>query len=242
MSFYQVYKKIKDYDFNHIFDRTSEEDIIDILHKNTITDDDFLHLLSPVTEKHLEKVALKAHDLSLKHFGKAVVLYTPMYLANYCVNRCAYCSFNRQNTIERRKLTYNEIEEEAKAITSTGLKHILILTGECRKTTPVDYIVNAVKRLKKYFHAIAIEIYPLTEDEYKMVIDAGGVDSLTVYQEVYDEEIYDKVHLSGPKKNYKYRLDAAERACKQKIRGVNIGALLGLNDWRKEIFFYRHAC
>ncbi|QUI23394.1 2-iminoacetate synthase ThiH [Vallitalea pronyensis] len=236
MSFYHVYQTIRDDDFYPMHDQTSEKDMMTILHKNILTEDDFLRLLSPMAEMYLEQAAQKAHALSLQYFGKTVLLYTPMYLANYCVNRCVYCSFNTQNVIERRQLTYNEIEEEAKAIASTGLKHILILTGECRKTTPVAYIVNAVKRLKKYFDSVGMEIYPLTEEEYKTVINAG-VDSLTVYQEVYDETIYDNVHLSGPKKDYKYRLDAPERACRQKIRSVNIGPLLGLNDWRKEIFF-----
>jgi len=89
--------------------------------------------------------------------------------------------------------------------------------------------------LKKYFNSISIEIYPLNQNEYEKVI-SEGVDGLTVYQEVYDRDIYDKIHLAGPKKDYLYRLNAPERACKAGIRSVNIGALLGLNDWRIEIF------
>jgi len=139
------------------------------------------------------------------------------------------------NKIDRHILSTNEIEREAKTIAATGLKHILILTGESAHHTPVSYIVDAVKILRKYFESISIEIYPLTEEEYMQVIEAGA-DGLTIYQEVYNPGIYDEVHVSGPKKNYEFRLQAPERAAVKGIRSVNIGALLGLDDWRLETF------
>ncbi|TCO77480.1 2-iminoacetate synthase ThiH [Marinisporobacter balticus] len=236
MSFYDQYINYKTFDFDHFFEQVTESDIKRILNKNRIDPYEFLALLSPSAENFLEEMAQKAQKLSLQHFGKAILLFTPMYLANYCINQCAYCGYNIQNSIKRKQLTLDEIEKEAIAISSTGLRHILILTGESPKDTPVDYIVEAVKVLKKYFDSIGIEIYPLAEEEYRKMIDAG-VDGLTVYQEVYDEVIYDHVHISGPKKNYNYRLNAPERGCKAKMRNVNIGALLGLNEWRREAFF-----
>ncbi len=181
-------------------------------------------------------MAARSKQLTLQHFGKVIFLYTPLYLANYCVNQCVYCGFNISSGIKRCKLTMEEVESEAKAIASAGLKHIVILTGESKVHSPVSYIKDCVNILKKYFTSIVIEVYPLEESEYKELIDAG-VDGLTLYQEVYDEEMYKAVHLKGPKSNYRYRLDAPERACRASMRGVNIGALLGLEDWRKEAFF-----
>lgn len=236
MSFYNEYLKYKDYDFDNFFTNVKSEDVLRALNKSKLDKYDFLALLSPAAEKHLEEMAQKAHEITLQNFGRTMLLFTPIYIANYCVNRCAYCGFNVDNKTKRKKLTMEQIEEEAKEIVKTGLKHILLLTGESPKESPVSYIVDAVKVLKKYFDSIAIEVYPLTEEEYRQVVEAG-VDRLTVYQEVYNEEIYDKVHISGPKKDYLFRLDTPERACKAKIRGVNIGALLGLDDWRKEFFF-----
>ncbi|RKD23686.1 tyrosine lyase ThiH [Caminicella sporogenes DSM 14501] len=236
MSFYYEYIKYNNFDFENFFKHVTDSDILKIIDKDKLDKYDFLTLLSPTAQKFIEKIAQKSHKLTIQHFGKTILLYTPMYLANFCVNKCSYCGFNVSNKITRKKLSTEEIETEAKAISSTGLRHILILTGESRTHTPPSYIINAVNILKKYFDSISIEIYPLTEKEYKEVID-NGVDGLTIYQEVYDENIYDKVHVSGPKKNYRFRLDAPERACKSKIRNVNIGALLGLNDWRKEAFF-----
>jgi 2-iminoacetate synthase len=138
--------------------------------------------------------------------------------------------------LERKKLSLAELEEEAKVISGTGLKHILILTGESRQMSPVSYIRDCVAVLKKYFTSISIEVYPLEESEYAELISAG-VDGLTIYQEVYDEKVYAELHPAGPKRNYRFRLEAPERACRAGIRTVNVGALLGLHNWREEAFF-----
>jgi 2-iminoacetate synthase len=194
-----------------------------------------LTLLSPAAENHLEEMAQEAQRLTLRNFGKTIQLYTPMYLSNYCENQCAYCGFNLKNKLPRKKLSLTEVEKEAAFISSTGLKHILILTGDSREMSPLSYIIDCVKVLRKYFSSISAEIYALTESEYGRIA-SEGVDGLTIYQETYDERIYDKVHTQGPKKNYVFRLDAPERAAKSGMRNVNVGVLLGLNDWRKEIF------
>lgn len=236
MSFYREYTKYTDFNFQEFLTSTTQDHIQEILAKNRLDQWDFLRLLSPVARKYLEAMAERAHQLTLQHFGKTVQLYTPLYLANHCVNRCAYCGFSVDQDIKRKQLTLEEIREEGANISKTGLRHILLLTGESKKETPLSYIIQATKVLKEYFDSIAIEIYPLTTEEYKEVIDAG-VDSLTIYQEVYDEKIYDKVHLGGPKKNYRFRLDAPERGCQAKMHQVNIGALLGLHHWTREAFF-----
>jgi len=236
MGFYDIYSRYKNFNLEDFFNKVRDEDVTRAIQKNNLDIYDFLTLLSPRAEAHLEEMAQRANNLSLQHFGKSVIVYTPIYIANHCVNRCAYCSFSIDNKIHRRQLTLDEIREESKAIHDQGLRHILLLTGESKKETPVSYIIEAVKILREYFDSIAIEIYPLTQEEYKDVIDAG-VDGLTIYQEVYDEKIYDNIHLGGPKKNYLFRLDAPERACQENIRSINIGALLGLDDWRHESFF-----
>ena len=236
MSFYNEYSKIKDFSFDNFFQKIQGNDIRRILDKDKLEPWDFLALLSPKAQVYLEQMAQRAHMLSLQNFGKTILLYTPIYISNHCVNKCVYCSFNAANNIARKKLTMQEIEAEAREISKTGLKHVLVLTGESRTQTPVSYIKDAVKVLKEYFEAVSIEIYPLTEEEYKEVINAG-VHGLVVYQEVYDEAIYDKLHPGGPKRDYHFRLDAPERACRAKMRSVNIGALLGLNHWRREAFY-----
>jgi len=181
-------------------------------------------------------MARRSQQLTFQHFGRVIFLYAPLYLANYCTNQCVYCGFNTRNKIARKKLSLEEVAREAELLAASGLKHILILTGESRIHSPVSYIRDCVKVLRNYFSSITIEIYPLEADEYKELIDAG-VDGLTIYQEVYNEETYKNLHLKGPKRDYRYRLDAPERACSASMRSVNIGALLGLDDWRVEAFY-----
>lgn len=236
MSFYELIKEYKTFNFKKFYSEVTDEIVISSIYKEKHTIEDFLILTSPKAKDYLEEMAVRANGITEKQFGKTILLYTPIYIANYCVNKCAYCGYNVENQIARKKLTMGEVEVEAKAVAAKGFKHVLLLTGESSFHTPTDYIVESVKIFKKYFSSIVIEIFPMDEEDYKKVVEAGA-DGLTVYQETYDEEVYDRVHIAGPKKDYKYRLDAPERGCKAGMRAINIGALLGLKDWREELFF-----
>lgn len=236
MSYYDIYQKYKKLSLDKILNDISSQAVKFAIDTQVQDENQLLALLSSAAENFLEDMAQKAHQLTTYNFGKTIQLYTPMYLSNYCDNQCAYCGFNTKNNVARMRLSLEEVNKEAAFISSTGLEHILILSGESRKESPPEYIKGCVRVLKKYFSSISIEIYPLTEKEYAEII-SEGVDGLTIYQEVYDEAIYEKVHNAGPKKDYLFRLDAPERAAKGGIRNINVGVLLGLNDWRKEVFF-----
>ena len=188
MSFYDVIQSYRNFDFDNYLNNVSDVDVISSLNKDKLDEYDLLNLLSKEAVKHLELMAEKANKLSIQYFGKTVCLYTPMYIANYCINKCVYCGY------------------------------------------------NVVEALKNIFPSIGIEVYPMEIEDYKHIVDRGA-EGLTVYQEVYDEAIYKKVHLKGPKSNYRFRLDAPERGAKAGMRSLSIGALLGLNDFRKETFF-----
>lgn len=236
MDFYNTFCLNKDIDFINLFGTLSDRDVERAMTRENMGLMDFLTLLAPAAGKHLEPLAQKAHETALRHFGKTIQLYTPLYVSDHCDNQCLYCSFNAKNSIARTKLTLEEVEREAALIAATGLRHILLLTGESRKESPVAYLRDCVGILKRYFHSIAIEVYPLTEAEYESLV-AQGVDGLTIYQETYDEKIYDRIHRSGPKKDFRFRLAAPERGAGCRMRQVTVGALLGLADWRKEVFF-----
>lgn len=214
----------------------SDGDVRRALNKHRLSPADMVCLLSPAAEPYLETMARKAHALTIARFGRTMVLYTPLYLSNFCTNYCRYCSFSHDNRIERRQLNYDEVETEARAIAASGLKYILILTGDAPAIAGVEYIADCCRILGRYFTAIGLEVYALTEPEYRYLIQAG-VDSLTVYQETYNESLYADLHPKGPKRDYRFRLDAPERACRAGMRAVNVGALLGLDDWRSDAFF-----
>jgi 2-iminoacetate synthase len=242
MSFYETIEKYKNIDLDNTFSSVTCGDVTIALSKEDLNVKDFIALLSPKALDRLEDIAQRAHEVTLKYFGKAIQLYTPIYVSNYCDNHCVYCGFNAKNDIPRKKLTISEVEKEAECIASTGLRHILLLTGGSREESPVSYIKGCVKVLKKYFTSISVEIYELTSEEYKELIDEG-VDGLTIYQETYNEDVYKRMHPDGPKRDYRFRLDAPERAATSGMRAINAGALFGLAPWRKEAFLAgMHAC
>ncbi len=230
-----IYKALYDYN-NFALDDISPAKVETAIAKENLTHDDLRALLSPQALPYLEDMAVKASELTRRHFGYAMLLYTPLYLANYCENKCVYCGFNCSNAISRTKLTLDEVEAEARAISAQGFSHIIILTGESQSATPVSYIADCTRVLSKYFHSISLEVYPMEENDYRAIIQAGA-DSLTVYQEVYDEAQYRRLHLSGPKADYHYRLKTPETGCKAGFHAVNIGALLGLGEWRAEGYY-----
>ncbi len=236
MSFYSVIEKYRDFNFEEYFENVTADDVKRSINERNLSPQDLLNLLSPRASAHLEEMANRARELSLKYFGRTVLLYTPMYISNYCINKCAYCGYNLDNNITRKKLTQEEIKNEAIAIAKEGCRHLILLTGESDYHSPLQYIVESINTIKEYFPSITLEVYPMTVEEYKKTIEAG-VEGLTIYQETYDEEVYDRVHLSGPKKNYRFRLDTPERGAQAGMRTISIGALLGLADFRKDAFF-----
>ena len=211
----------------------SAKDVLRALEHNTCTVEDFKALLSPAAEAFLEKMAQKAKLETGKHFGNTVYLFTPLYIANYCENYCVYCGFNCYNNVRRMKLNMEQIEHEMKVISESGMEEILILTGESRSQSSVEYIGEACKLARKYFRLVGLEIYPLNVDEYKY-LHGCGADYVTVFQETYDTDKYETLHLMGHKRVWPYRFDSQERALMGGMRGVAFSALLGLSDFRKD--------
>lgn len=208
-------------------------DVQAALQHETVTPEDFNALLSPAAEPFLEQMAQRARIETSKHFGNTVYLFTPLYIANYCENYCVYCGFNCYNHIHRMKLTKEQMEHEMKVIADSGMEEILILTGESRSMSDVKYIGEACKLARKYFCMVGVEIYPVNTDEYRYLHECG-VDYVTVFQETYDADKYETLHLLGHKRVWPYRFEAQERALMGGMRGVGFSALLGLSDFRKD--------
>ena len=127
------------------------------------------------------------------------------------------------------------MEREFAAVAETGLQEILILTGESRKKSTVEYIGKACQIARKYFRVIGLEVYPMNSDEYAY-LQTCGADYVTVFQETYNSDKYETLHLAGHKRIFPYRFNAQERALMGGMRGVGFAALLGLDDFRKDAF------
>ena len=227
----QVIREMEQYDYSQY----TRQDVLRALAHDYRTPEDFKALLSPAALPLLEEMAQQARKETRKHFGNSIYMFTPVYIANYCENYCIYCGFNCHNKIRRAQLTPEEIEKELAEIAKSGLQEILLLTGESRKKSDVKYIGEACKIARKYFRVIGLEVYPMNSQEYAYLHECGA-DYVTVFQETYHGEKYETLHLAGHKRVFPYRFNAQERALMGGMRGVGFGALLGLDDFRKDAF------
>lgn len=217
------------------YTRYTDADVRRALRKETCEVEDFKALLSPAALPHLSEMAERAHIETSRHFGNTVYIFTPLYIANYCENYCIYCGFNCYNDISRKKLSHEEIEHEMKVIADSGIEEILMLTGESKTMSDIEYIGDACRLASRYFKNVGVEIYPCNVADYRYLHECG-CDYVTVFQETYNAEKYETLHLLGHKRVFPYRFAAQERAILGGMRGVGFSALLGLADFHKDAF------
>jgi 2-iminoacetate synthase len=203
------------------------------LAKTKLSLNDFVALISPAAGEMLETLSARSQKLTQQRFGKVIRLFAPLYVSNECINNCSYCGFSRDNAILRVTLSIEEVLREARELKQQGFRNILLVAGEHPKFVSNNYLRDCVAALHAEIPSVSLEVGPMETDEYKSIV-AAGADGLVVYQETYDRAIYDKMHTAGPKKNFDWRLETAERAYAAGFRRLGIGALFGLADWRYE--------
>ncbi len=194
---------------------------------------DFATLISPGAEPFLEEMCRVSNELTLRRFGRVIRLFAPLYLSNECVNNCTYCGFSRDNRILRVTLTVDEVRREAARLIDLGFRNILLVAGEHPKFVSHSYLADCVAAVHEVVPSVSLEIGAQDTAEYRELVMAGA-DGLVVYQETYDRPTYARMHTSGPKRDFDWRLSTPERAYEAGFRRIGVGALYGLADWRKE--------
>ena len=235
-SFKDIFDK---FDWNDVLSdilQKNEQDVQQALYASKRTIEDFKALISPAAKPYLEQMAQLSYQLTKKRFGNTIQMYAPMYLSNECQNICTYCGFSMTNKIPRRTLTDEEILTEVAYLKSKGYDHILLVTGEANRTVGVSYINNAIQLIQSKFANITIEVQPLDQPDYELLIESG-LYAVLVYQETYHKEEYKKHHPKGRKSNFDYRLETPDRLGRAGIHKIGLGALFGLEDWRADSFF-----
>jgi 2-iminoacetate synthase len=233
MSFAQVLEKSDIASLRGRLDDVAPERVERALAASEVGFVDFLALISPAARPYLEPMAKRAHSLTLRRFGRVILMYAPLYLTNVCTNSCLYCGFNVNRRVPRITLSLDEIMQEAAFLKKWGFGHILLVSGEAPQVLPVARLAEILRALSGDFPSLSLEVYPLSQPAYAQMAEAGA-DGLTLYQETYDRRTYSQVHPKGRKRNFGWRLEAVERAAGVGFRRLGIGALLGLNDWRGE--------
>ncbi len=170
-------------------------------------------------------------------YGRRIVMFAPLYLSDYCVNRCSYCGYNRDNCMTRRKLSIEELTEEVRVLESLGHKRLALEAGEDPVNCPIDYILECIEAIysmkfdRGEIRRVNVNIAATTVDDYRKLKDAG-IGTYILFQETYHKPTYLEVHRGGPKRNYEWHTEAHDRAMTAGIDDVGLGVLYGLYDWR----------
>ncbi|OUR97761.1 hypothetical protein A9Q84_06055 [Halobacteriovorax marinus] len=209
--------------------------------KHSISEEEFLTLISEEANPYIEKIALRAKQLTELRHGLVKGIYIPLYLSNICHNDCTYCGFSIKNKVRRKALTAEEISIELTNIYNRGYRNILLVSAERNGFSDIDYLKSAVALAKKIgFQSIASE-FGAVDTEQASKLKRAGSDSFVLYQETFHVETYNRVHLFGLKKEYQHRLDGVTRAIEGGFQKVTLGFLGGLADYQFEaLSLYRH--
>ena len=183
--------------------------------------------------EHLKRIFSIAGEIKRHIYGSRIVMFAPLYVSDYCVNRCAYCSFNRGHAFDRRKLTMDELREEVKILEKMGHKRLALEAGEHEGECPIDYILDCIKTIYEMkfergeIRRVNVNIAATTTENYRK-LQKAGIGTYILFQETYHEPTYDRVHLAGPKKDFAFHLTAFDRAHEAGIDDVGGGVLFGL--------------
>src|SRR5947208_8766960 len=190
----------------------------------------FEHLIALKSDQELEAMARNSRALTLQNFGRTMRLFAPLYLSNECINNCHYCGFSRDNPILRVTLDVEEVIAEASHLSHEGFRQILLVAGEHPKFVSRDYLAECVRALEPDFSSISIEVGPMETSDYVPIVHAGA-EGLVVYQETYNRAVYAEMHTAGPKRDFNFRLDCAERGYAAGFHRLGNGGVVGAPRW-----------
>ncbi|MGB8601112.1 MAG: [FeFe] hydrogenase H-cluster radical SAM maturase HydG [Rhizomicrobium sp.] len=180
-------------------------------------------------------------------YGNRLVLFAPLYVSDYCINRCVYCGYGAGHTFKRRRLSAEEIREETRILLEMGHKRIAMEAGEDPENCPIDYVLDAISAVysvdvkKSNIRRININIAATTTEEYALLHKAE-VGTYILFQETYHRPTYARVHPMGPKHDFDWHTTAFDRAMEGGIDDVGAGVLFGLYDHKYEMLaLLQHA-
>lgn len=218
----------------------TEADVRRALNREYGDIEDFMALISPAAEPYLEQMAVLSRRYTEERFGKTISLFIPLYLTNSCANGCVYCGFHASNPMPRTILTFEQMEDEYRAIKKAGpFESLLLVTGENPAKAGVPYLAEALDRAKKYFDDLKIEVMPLSTDEYRELTH-HGLNGVICFQETYHREHYNIYHPRGRKADFEWRVNGFDRMGEAGVHSIGLGVLIGLEDWRTDVTMLAH--
>ena len=197
-------------------------------------------LLACENDEKNQEIYHLAEQIKKDFYGNRIVMFSPLYLSNYCINGCTYCPYHMKNKhIPRKKLTQDEIRKEVIALQDMGHKRLALEAGEDPKNNPIEYILESIKTIYSIKHKngairrVNVNIAATTVENYRKLKEAG-IGTYILFQETYHKESYLELHPTGPKHDYDYHTEAMDRAMEGGIDDVGLGVLFGLDKYRYE--------
>lgn len=166
-----------------------------------------------------------------KEVGDEVHLRGLIEFSNFCKKNCEYCGIRGKNkTIERYRLTEEQIVDTAVKAEKLGYRTVVMQSGEDPYFTAsrIAEIVKATK--EKTDLAVTLSVGEFSYDDYKIMKDSGA-DRYLLRFETSSEELYKALH---PDSDFRERLQ-----CLQDLRAlgyqVGSGFMVGLPGETMEI-------
>lgn len=197
-------------------------------------------LINTENEDHWKRIFDIAGKIKEHIYGERIVMFAPLYISDYCVNRCKYCGFKCDNKFKRKKLTMEEVRNEVRILEQMGHKRLAVEAGEDPVNCPIDYVLECIRTIYDMklgngeIRRVNVNIAATTVENYKKLKDIG-IGTYILFQETYNKEAYEEYHIAGPKRDYYYHTTAFDRAMEGGIDDVGGGVLFGLYDYKYEI-------
>ena len=204
-----------------------------------LTLDESAKLLQVQAPQDLEVLYDAAKHVKTTVYGDRVVLFAPIYVSNECVNGCLYCGFRNENVGARRAtLDASGLTDEVKILEDMGHKRLLLVYGEHPKNSVAKMYEDvqtcySVRSGNGEIRRVNINAAPLSAEGFRE-LQPCGIGTYQVFQETYHRETYERVHPTGMKANYEWRLTVWDRCFPAGIDDMGLGPLLGLYDYKFE--------
>ena len=143
----------------------------------------------------------RSAELKSALYGGRLFVIVPIYVSSICSEQCVYCNYRAGNnglSIERRRLSDSELEQEAQYLVEQKGQRVLELVYASDPRMRVDSMCRHVELLRRVLDRrggglVAISAEALEENEYRLLVDAGLSISV-LWQETYDKSRYPLLH------------------------------------------------
>ena len=134
--------------------------------------------------------------------GDEIHLRGLIEFSNTCFRTCKYCGLREENSsIDRYRMTVEEITECAQKAVNAGYKTIVLQSGEDYSYT-TNTLCKIIETIKKLDTAVTLSIGERSFEDYKAFKDAGA-DRFLIRIETTDKNLYKQMH---PNMSFENRL------------------------------------